>query len=120
MPAFHRQAFPARSEAAPHKTMTCEAEDLPQTRHEQLSASFWVWETTKKSSESEIAKTIILTCDVARSLPDPFCGCCSGDYKLPLIRSMIADDDMKFMSRVDIECLASTRGTAADACTSMP
>ena len=34
----------------------------------------WVFDfarlaTTKKSPESEIAKTIVLTCDVARSLP---------------------------------------------------
>ncbi len=34
-----------------------------------LTCRVMMWKTTKKSPESEIAKTIILTCDVARSLP---------------------------------------------------
>ncbi len=47
---------------------------LPSVSWERVSEIQSIKETTKKSPESEIAKTIILTCDVARSactLPEP-------------------------------------------------
>lgn len=38
MPVFPKQAFPAWSEAAPHKTMNCEAEALPQAGGDKARA----------------------------------------------------------------------------------
>lgn len=58
MPAFHREAFPARSDAAPDKTMHCEAEALSQT-------------------DSDVAR-------MCQRRSGSASGCCSGDYKLPL------------------------------------
>jgi hypothetical protein len=38
MPVFPRQAFPARSEAAPQKLINCEAEALPQAGRDKARA----------------------------------------------------------------------------------